>query len=171
MKLLILLTAMATFAVAQPDPAFEAYRAWQPAHRDMDRKTRAQTLFEISGEWVTKWPDSRFAWQQRRDALLSVQSRSGELWKQADENLIRLSPPHTFASLAAYDWVAAGVNLNDAEALLHSEIDWSDSRPKLAHDAPTLADLVNEANFASRPFPLLCSLADELIYKAGQRMN
>ncbi|MGA2149216.1 MAG: TlpA disulfide reductase family protein [Bryobacteraceae bacterium] len=158
MKLLILLTGMATLAVAQPDPAFEAYRAWESAHRDMDRKTRAQALFEVSGEWVTKWPDSRVAWQQRRDALLPLQSRSAELWKQVGDNLIRLSPPHTVAGSTAYDWVAIGVNLNDAEALLHFEINWSDAQPKPVHDAPTLADLVDEANFASRPFPLLCSL-------------
>ena len=149
---------------AQGDPAFEAYKAWNAEHRTQDYKTRAQELLTISAEWVAKWPNSQFAWYQRRDALVSLRSHSAELWKQTGENLMRLSPPHTIASSTAYDWVAAGVNIKEAEALLASELQWMDARPKPARPAaPTLADLVDEANFSSRPFPALCTLAQAQI--------
>ena len=65
---------------------------------------------------MAKWPDSRLAWDQRRAAMVSLRNRAAKLWKQVDENLIRLSPPHTFAMLAAYDWQVIGLNLEDAES-------------------------------------------------------
>jgi tetratricopeptide (TPR) repeat protein len=56
--------------------------------------------------------------------------------------------------------VTLGVNREAAEKLLLDEIAWADSRPKPAPKAnATLADLVDEAGFTGRPFPMLCSLA------------
>ena len=160
MKQLLLLAMAPLFLHAQADPASEAYKAWDLQHRESDHTSRAQSLFEVSAEWVAKWPDSRWAWIQRRQSLLDTQNRSAELWKQVDENLIRLSPPRTFASVAAYDWVANDTNVKDGEALIASEIEWLDarSRPPLPPQ-PSLADLVDDAQFGSRLFSPLCTLA------------
>jgi hypothetical protein len=113
-----LIVAAAALLAAQGDPAVDAYRAWDATQRGVDYRTLMQRLLDVSAEWVAKWPDSLFAWRQRRDALVTNRSASAALWKQVDENIIRLSPPHTFASLAAYDWVTAGVNIEAAEKLL-----------------------------------------------------
>jgi hypothetical protein len=115
---------------------------------------------KVSADWVAKWPDSQLAWHQRREALVMTHSHSAELWKQADENLIRLSPPHTMAGMAAYDWVTAGVNLADAEALVTSEIAWRDAQPRPALPAaPSLSDMVAQTNSSSSLFAPLCTLA------------
>jgi len=160
MRVLLILAVCSTFLYAQQDPAWEAYKAWDSEHQESDHKARAQSLLEISADWVAKWPDSKLAWQQRRDALLGTRSDSPDLWKQVDENLIRLYPPHTFASMAAYDWVTAGVNLKDAEALLASEIDFLETRTwPVRPRQPTLADLVEEASFSSPLFGAWCTLA------------
>jgi peroxiredoxin len=160
MKLLLLLS-LAPFALhAQPDPAADAYKAWDLQHRDSDFREREQALFEVSADWVAKWPDSRLAWTRRRESLLGTQNHSPELWKQVDKNLIRLSPAHTFASLAAYDWVANDMNVEDGEALIASEIEWLDSRSRpTLPPQPTLADLIDDAHFGSRVFSPLCTLA------------
>jgi peroxiredoxin len=164
MKAALWLFALCMLLQAEKDPAFEAYKAWDAEHRETDFKARAQSLFEVSAEWVAKWPDSRLAWEQRREALLYTQSHSAELWKQVDENLIRLNPPHTQASSAAYDWVAANVNLNDAEALVSSEMEWHDAQsPPVRPQNPTLADLIDEAHFTASVYPPLCTLADAQI--------
>ena len=167
MRALLFVAAAATLA-AQGDPAFDAYRAWDATQHGVESRTRARNLLDVSADWVAKWPNSDFAWNERREALVSLTAGtnssaggpSAELWKQVDENLIRLRPPHTFAALAAYDWVAAGVNLEAAEKLLLDEIAWEDSRsrPSLAA-SPTLADLVDQATFTSGQFVKLCSLA------------
>lgn len=160
MKLLLLL-AMAPFLLqAQADPAAETYKAWDLQHRDLDFRAREQSLFEVSADWVAKWPDSQPAWNKRRESLLGTRNRSAELWKQVDENLIRLSPSHTFASMAAHDWVANGINVKDGEALIVSEIEWIDSRPRPPLPTePSLADLLEDADFGSRLFGPLCTLA------------
>jgi len=156
----LLIAFAATALAAQDDPAFKAYQVWDATERSVDYKARGQNLLDVSAEWVAKWPDSRFAWEQRRSGMLATQSVSAELWKQVDENLIRLNPPHTFAAGAAYDWVTAGVNVEAAEKLLLDEIGWEDSRPKpTANGNSTLADLVDEAGLSMRPFVMLCSLA------------
>ena len=147
---------------AQTDPAFEAYQAWDRQHPTSDFKARSQSLLEASAEWVSKWPDSNFAWTQRRSAILNAPNVSAEVWKQVDEKLIALSHPHTFAGLAAYDWVTARVNMNEAEALLVNEIAWNDSLPKPGATS-TLASLVDIANWSSRSFGLLCTLASAQI--------
>jgi hypothetical protein len=120
-KFLIVVSLLPGLLCAQADPVFEAYKAWDSEHRRSDYKARAQSLFEVSAQWVAQWPESRLAWEQRRNSLVETHSRSPELWKQVDENLIRLSSAHTFASLAAYDWVTAAVNVKQAESLLASE--------------------------------------------------
>jgi sulfur carrier protein ThiS len=81
---------------------------------------------------------------------LETQNRSPELWKQVDENLIRLSPPHTFTTLAAYDWVTAHINLKDAEALIASEIEWMEGQPRPTPPQRTLSDLIDQAQFGAR---------------------
>jgi len=160
MKALLLLFAFCMLLQAQKDPAYDAYKAWDAEHSGSDYGARQQSLFEVSAEWVAKWPDSKLAWDQRREALLDTHSHSAELWKQVDENLIRLSPPHTRASSVAYDWVAADVNVKEAEALVSSEIEWRDAQsPPVRPQNPTLADLIDEANFTANVFPPLCTLA------------
>jgi peroxiredoxin len=167
MRVLAFLAA-AVIMTAQVDPAVEAYRIWDATQHGVDGRTRAQHLLDVSAEWVVKWPNNNFVWTERREALvqltagmnMSAVGRSAEFWKQVDENLIRLNPPHTFAFEAAQDWVAARVNLDDAEKLLLAEIAWQDSRPRPAPKAsPTLADLVDEATFTSGQFVMLCTLA------------
>ena len=125
-------------------------------------------MFQL--EWVAKWPDSNFAWDERRDALVSLtagmnvsaaaRNVSAELWKQVDENLMRLGPPHTFAAVAASDWVTAGVNVEAAEKLLLDEIAWENSRSRPAPKASsTLADLIDQAGFTGSQFAMSCTLA------------
>ncbi len=104
MKAALSLFAFCMLLQAQKDPAFEAYKVWDAEHPETEFNARAQSLFEVSAEWVAKWPDSKVAWEARREALLYTHSHSPELWKQVSENLIRLNPPHTEASAAAYDW-------------------------------------------------------------------
>jgi len=148
---------------AQVDPVFEAYDAWNRQHPMSDFQARTQSFLEVSADWVAKWPDNRSAWMWRRDAVLQSMSHSAELWKQVDEKLIALSPPHTFASLAAYDWVTAKVNVKDAEALLVSEIAWQDAQPKPDTTSGTLDRLIDEANWSSRSFGSLQTLASAQI--------
>ena|SRR5579872_578217 len=160
MRLLTFILFAPAFLLAQVDPAYEVYKVWDQEHQGLDYSARMKALFDVSAEWTAKWPDSRFAWQQRRNSLLSTQSHSPELWKQAGENLIRLSPPHTAATGVAYDWVAAHINLKEAAALLDSEIGWLDARPapsKPPH--PTLADLIDEAHSKTAIFDPLCTFA------------
>jgi peroxiredoxin len=164
MKAVLVLVFLGVVLEAQNDPVLAAYQAWDRSHRTDGWEARGKSLLEVSAEWVKKWPDSRMAWEQRRDALVVTRSRDGELWKQVDENLIRINPPHTFAALAAYDWVAAGVNVKDGESLAGSEIAWLDSQrhPALAPDAP-LNELLERAERSARPFGLLCTLASAQI--------
>ncbi len=153
---------------AQGDPAADAYRIWDATQHGLDDKTRAQHLLEISAEWVSKWPNSDFAWDERREALvrltagmnISKVARGAELWKEVDENLMRLRPPHTFAAVAASDWVAAGVNGEAAENLLIDELAWDESRPRhIPTASPTLTDLIDQAAFTGGHFGMSCTLA------------
>ncbi len=155
-----LLLLLPLFLLAQPDPALETYKAWSKQHDTSDYAARAQSLFEASAEWVAKWPDSKLAWSHRRDALVGTSNHSAELWKQVDENLIRLSPPHTFAAMAAYDWIANKINVKDGEDLIASEIEWLDKQPPPAlPPKPTLADLVDQAYSTLKIFGPLGTLA------------
>ena len=136
---------------AQPDPAYDAYQRWEQQHRTGDYRVLGQALYEASTEWTAKWPDSRLAWEQRRNSLLQVQNRSPALWKEVDENLIRLSVAHTYALFAAQDWVTYGINLKEAKALLSSEIAWLNTHPRPATaGAATLTDPIEEADFSAR---------------------
>jgi peroxiredoxin len=160
MKFLLTLLTSSIFALAQSDPVAQVYSVWDREHFDTDYKARAQALLEISADWAANWPDSKSAWQARREALVGTSSRSAELWKQVDENLIRLSPPHTFAAVAAYDWIGANVNLEDAEALIASEIDWLETKTRLPPlPTPTLRDQIDEADSVLRIFDMLGTLA------------
>jgi thiol-disulfide isomerase/thioredoxin len=162
-KLLLALTALPWLLGAQTDPLHEAYNAWNREHPVSDYKAREQSLFEVSADWVAKWPDNQSAWRFRRESLVGTHSRSAELWKQVDENLIRLSPPHSRAGQAAYDWVTAGVNIPEAEALAISEIAWIDGEPQTAPTNPNLADLIDQANVSVKPFGLLVTLTNAQI--------
>jgi len=158
--LILSVVAAAAVLAAQGDPAVDAYRIWEATQHGVDYRTRAQHLLDVSAEWVAKWPDSDSAWGERREALVSLRSASAELWKRVDENIMHLRPPHTFAAVAASDWVTAGVNVEAAEKLLLDEIAWEDSRRRPAPKAsPTLADLVDQAQFTSSKFVMLCTLA------------
>jgi len=160
MRLNWLLTVIPLLLNAQTDPASAAVKAWAQEHRSLDYQAREQSLFAVSAEWVTKWPDSRLAWEKRRESLFGTQNQNAELWKQVDENLIRLSPPHSYETRAAYDWVAKQINVKEAEALLVSEIQYLDtrSRPNLTQ-ASTLADALDDAYFGFKLFDPLCTLA------------
>ncbi len=166
MKAVLVLVFLGVVLAAQNDPAVAAYQAWDQSHRTDGWAARGKSLLDVSAEWVKKWPDSRMAWNQRRVALLETRSRDSDLWKQVDENLIRLNPPHTFAALAAYDWVTAGVNLKEGESLAASEIAWLDSQPHpaLPPDAP-LSELLERAESSARPFGLLGTLASAQIQR------
>src|SRR5579871_6136534 len=118
MKLTLLAALSALLLNAQADPAADAIKAWDAEHRTTDFQAREQSLFEVSAEWVSKWPDSKLAWDRRRESLVGTQNHNAELWKQVDENLIRLSPPHSFATTAAHDWVVNHINVKEGEALL-----------------------------------------------------
>jgi thiol-disulfide isomerase/thioredoxin len=60
----------------------------------------------------------------------------------------------------AEDWTVHGVNLEDTEKLLSGEIAYLDSLPPFVRPAqPTLADLVEEANFANRVSVYVVELA------------
>ncbi len=121
-------------------------------------------MLEVSAKWVAQWPGSQFAWEQRREVLVRTRSSDAELWKQVGENIIRLYPPHAGAPMIAYDWVAAGVNVEDAEALLTAELAWQDSETKLPEPAtPTLKDLIGAANRSARVFGPLCTLTSAQI--------
>jgi hypothetical protein len=61
MRFLYLLLFSPAFLLAQTDPSYEAYKAWDHEHRASDYHSRMQSLFEVSAEWVVKWPDSKFA--------------------------------------------------------------------------------------------------------------
>ncbi|MDR3702588.1 MAG: TlpA disulfide reductase family protein [Candidatus Sulfopaludibacter sp.] len=167
MRILFALAVTAVLA-AQNDPAVDAYRTWDATQHGVDSRARAQRLLEVSAEWVAKWPNSDFAWVERREALVSLTAgmnvstvpRGAELWKQVDENIMRLRPPHMFAASAAYDWVTAGVNVEAAEKLLLDEIAWQDGQPRQVPKAsPTLADLVDQAQFTGSRFVMLYTLA------------
>jgi hypothetical protein len=95
-----------------------------------------------------------------RTALVATQSGRAESWKQADENILRLSPPHSFVARGAYDWVTAGVNVEAAEKLLVDEIAWEDSQPRpVPATRATLTDLVDGAEFTGKLLGMVCSLA------------
>ncbi len=152
--------ATAALLAAQTDPAMDAYRAWEASQSGVDSQIRTLRLLDASADWVAKWPDSTFAWNQRRSALISIRSKSAELWKQVEENLMRLGPAHPAAWTAAMDWVAAEVNLEDAEKLLLNEMAWTQSRSRPAPKAnPTLTDLLDEATFTTGWFAMADSLA------------
>src|SRR5579871_2795099 len=160
MKLTLLAALSALLLNAQADPAADAIKAWDAEHRTTDFQAREQSLFEVSAEWVSKWPDSKLAWDRRRESLVGTQNHNAELWKQVDENLIRLSPPHSFATTAAHDWVVNHINVKEGEALLVSEIQYLEGKPRPSlSSTSTLADALDDAYFGFQIFDPLCTLA------------
>lgn len=163
LKLALVSSLLPALLSAQPDPASAAISQWQRDHGSRSDASNAASLFDASALWVSKWPDSQLAWSQRRLALLYTHNRSPQLWKDVDSHLIRLNPPHTFASLAASDWVALGLNLPEARDLVIAEIQWLESNPPPPEPRPTLASLTAARRFTAGFFVPLSTLAEAQI--------
>ena len=131
-------------AAARPrDPAFEAYEAWEKDHpqgsNHAEYEARAASLYQVSAAWIKQWPDNRFAWQQRRDALVYTRSHSAEDWKQVADGLTRVGvngDAHFLTYDIAQDWVAANVMVKEAVDMLRGLLDWTETDP------PPLSDLI-----------------------------
>ena len=163
MKLLLVFCAATLLLHGQGDSFADTAREWERTHQGLDSRTHGKALLDASAEWVAKWPNNVSAWMMRRDGLLVTRDRSAELWQQVGENLIRLEP-HAHTAMVAWDWVVTHANLKDAEALIHSEIDWLHSKPRPALPAqPSLDDLIDNGRSGTEEFGLNCTLASAQI--------
>ncbi|MGA2588402.1 MAG: redoxin domain-containing protein [Bryobacteraceae bacterium] len=163
----------ARIAAARPrDPAFETYQAWEKDHPrgsgQEARKTRSQALYKASGDWVKQWPDSSFAWEQRRVALIETRSHSAEDWKQVADGLTHAGGNGDLRSLKyriAMDWTAAGVMVKEAVDMLRELLDWSATSPPAQSDLiqGTIAADLDEGSRAKSRFAMLVTLADAAI--------
>lgn len=115
-------------AAARPrDESSAAIMAWYKDHPWKSGNERAKALYEISGEWVKKWPESWTAWSQRRTALVELHSRSAADWTEVGNGIARSDyngDPHFRSSLIAQDWVAAGVKLSLAVIYMKGLLYW-----------------------------------------------
>jgi thiol-disulfide isomerase/thioredoxin len=163
----------ARIAAARPrDPAFEAYQAWEKEHPNAggqaEYKARAEALYKVSADWIKKWPDDQFAWQQRRDALVFTRSHSSEDWKQVADGLARTGfsrDQHLLTHLIAQDWVAADVMVKEAVDMLRELLDWSETDPPPQSDLiqGTIAADLDQANRAKFRFAILVTLTEAAI--------
>jgi thiol-disulfide isomerase/thioredoxin len=163
----------ARVAAARPrDPAMEAYRAWEKDHPEGSEeaawKARSEALYKVSADWIKQWPDNRFAWEQRRNALLYTRSHSGEDWKQVAEGFTLASvngDAHSLKLSIVQDWLGAGVMMKEAVDLLRELVDWSETQPPAQGDlvqGTMAADLEGGSRTSSR-FAILVTLADAAI--------
>lgn len=160
----------ARFEAARPrNPAFQAYQAWEKEHPNRggqaEYQARAEALYKVSAAWIEQWPDNRFAWDQRRDALVETRSHSAEDWKQVADGLTRTGlteNQHSLTHLIAQDWVAADVMVKEAVDLLRGLLDWSETDPPAQSDLiqGTIAADLDQANRAKFRFAILVTLAD-----------
>ena len=159
-------------AARHPDPAFEAYQAWEKDHPQGSGqdayKARAEALYKASADWIKQWPDDPFPWQQRRDALVFTRSHSAEDWKQVADGLIRTGftgDPHSLTHLIAQDWVAADVMVKEAVNMLRGLLDWSETDPPPQSDLiqGTIAADLDQAHRAKFRFAILVTLAEAAI--------
>jgi thiol-disulfide isomerase/thioredoxin len=163
----------ARIAAARPhDPAFEAYEAWEKDHPRgsglVAFNTHAEALYNVSADWVRQWPDNRFAWEQRRSALLNTRSHSADDWKQVADGLTRAGSngdPHSLKYDIAQDWVGAGVMLKEAVDMLRELVDWSETQPPAQSDLiqGTIAADLDRSSRPSLRFVILVTLADAAI--------
>src|SRR5579863_9365194 len=134
----------ARIAAARPrDPAFETYKTWEKDHPEGSGEAawnaHTEALYKASAGWVKQWPDNRFTWEQRRNALLHTRSHSAEDWKQVADGLTRAGftgDPRSLKLCIAQDWVGAGVMVKEAVDMLRELMDWSET------EAPAQSDLI-----------------------------
>ncbi len=95
-------------ALAQQDPAWEAYRVWDGTHPYVAGKSadHRKALLEASGEWTSKCPTASLPGSSGQRALIDIHSNSAEDWRKTGENLLRLNPPHTWIHVVAEDWMS-----------------------------------------------------------------
>jgi peroxiredoxin len=155
-------------AARNPDPAFEAYQAWEKDHpQGSDHAAyvaRADALYEASANWIKQWPDNQFAWQQRRDALVFTRSHSAEDWKEVADGLTRtgFGDQHSRTYLIGQDWVAANVMVKEAVDMLRELLDWSETDPPAQSDLirGTIAADLDAAHRSQFRFAILVTLTE-----------
>ena len=160
----------ARIAAARPrDPAFEAYQAWEKEHPrgpgQAAQNAYAEALYQASAGWIKQWPESRFSWEQRRDALIETRSHSAEDWKVVADGLTRTGfsgDPSSLKHLIAQDWVAAGVMVREAVDMLRELQDWSGTQPPVQSDLiqGTIAADLDGGSRAGFRFAILDTLVD-----------
>jgi len=159
-------------AARRADPAFEAYTAWEKDHPTGSGpeawKARGETLYQASDGWVRQWPDSAFAWQQRRAALIQTQNHSAGDWKQVAEGLMRTrstGEPQSIRLQIAQDWVAARVMLREAVDTLRDLLDWTESQPPPPSDLVqwTISADLDDGIRVKLRFAILVTLTDAAI--------
>jgi thiol-disulfide isomerase/thioredoxin len=162
-------TAARIEAARPPNPPFAAYQAWEKDHPNgggqAAYKARAESLYKVSADWIKQWPEDRFAWQQRRDALVFTRSHSAEDWKQVADALTRTAltgDAHSLTHMIAQDWVAADVMIKEAVDMLRGLLDWSEIDPPPQSDLiqGTIAADLDQANRAKFRFAILVTLAE-----------
>ena len=163
----------ARIAAARPrDPAFEAYKTWEKGHPrgsgESAWNARAEALYKASADWVKQWPDNRFGWEQRRNALLYTHSHSAQDWKEVADGLMGASfngDLHSFKYRIAQDWVSAGVMLREAVDMLRDLVDWSETQAPAQSDLiqGTIAADLDESSRPSFRFVILVTLAGAAI--------
>lgn len=154
------------------DPAFEVYKAWEKDHPTGSAQAawdvHAEALYKASADWVKQWPENRFAWDQRRNALLYTRSHSAEDWKQVADGLTRAGlngDPQSLKYGIAQDWVGAGVMVTEAVGMLRELVDWSETQPPAQSDLVqgTIAADLDGSRRTSFRFAILVTLADAAI--------
>ena len=158
----------ARIAAARPrNPVFEAYQAWEKDHPQGSgpaaQSAYAEALYQASAGWIKQWPDNRFVWDQRRNALVQTRSHSTEDWKQVAEGLTRTDftkDEYPLKHLIAQDWVAANVMVKEAVDMLRELLDFSETDPPAHSDLiqGTIAADLDEANRANSRFGILVTL-------------
>ncbi len=160
----------ARIAAARPrDPPFEAYQAWEKEHPrgpgQAAQNAYAEALYQASAGWIKQWPESRFSWEQWRDALIETRSHSAEDWKVVADGLTRTGfsgDPSSLKHLIAQDWVAAGVMVREAVDMLRELQDWSGTQPPVQSDLiqGTIAADLDGGSRAEFRFAILDTLVD-----------
>ena len=159
-------------AARRRDPAFEAFNTWERDHPrgsgQAAREVYAGALYKASADWVKQWPYNRFAWEQRRNALLYTRSHSAGDWKEVADGLTRAGfngDPHSLKYDIAQDWVSAGVMLKEAVDMLRELVDSSETQPPAQSDLVqgTIAADLDGSSRASFRFALLDTLAEAAI--------
>jgi peroxiredoxin len=146
------------------DELNDAILAWYKEHPRKAGKDWAKAQYEISGEWVKKWPDRYSAWMERRSALLSLNNRLPEPWSEVTNGIMRSDyngddSSRTF--FIASDLVGAGVKLSLAELYLKGLLAWAESPALPVSDLirGTIAADLDERRRPDFQFAILLTLA------------